>query len=68
RRSDKGVAASSAYDSRESLKFITRSKDLAGEVARHVDKGGRITAIVSNLTGGSQDKRSLGVNLEITKA
>ena len=42
--------------------------DLAPEIARHMDKGGLVTAVVSDVTGGAGKKRSLGVNLQITKA
>ncbi|MEA5126243.1 HIRAN domain-containing protein [Xanthomonas floridensis] len=41
--------------------------DLAPEIARHLDQGGKVTAVVSKITGGSESKRSLGVNLRITK-
>lgn len=42
--------------------------ELAPEIARHMDKGGHVSAVVSDVTGGSGKKRSLGVNLEVTKA
>ncbi|MCS3748418.1 hypothetical protein FHY18_004055 [Xanthomonas arboricola] len=42
--------------------------DLAAEMARHLDHGGEVTAVVSKITGGSESERSLGVNLRITKA
>ena len=42
--------------------------DLAQELARHMDKGGSVTAVVSEVTGGEGRKRNLGINLRVTKA
>ena len=44
------------------------SAGLSPEISRHMDKGGHVSAIVSGVTGGTGKKRTLGVNLQITKA
>jgi len=42
--------------------------DLAAEMARHIDHGGRLTGTVTEVTGGRGSKPTLGVNILLTKA
>jgi hypothetical protein len=41
--------------------------DIAGEIARHIDKGNPIHCEITEVTGGTRDKPSLGVNILIVK-
>jgi hypothetical protein len=41
--------------------------DLAWEIAEHMDDGGKIRATISELTGGTADKPTRGVVLELEK-
>lgn len=41
--------------------------ELAREVCNKSRKGVRYSAVIKNITGGTRDKPTLGVNLEITK-
>lgn len=42
------------------------NKDVAREVAPHMDAGGRVTAKISEVTGGTRGKSTLGVNIALT--
>ena len=42
------------------------NKDVAREVAPHMDAGGKVTAKISEVTGGTQGKSTLGVNIALT--
>lgn len=44
------------------------SADVAREVAPYMDKGGKITAKISDVTGGTTAKPTFGVNIEVTMA
>ena len=40
--------------------------DVAKELAPIIDKGGKVTATITEITGETKDKESNGVNIEIT--
>lgn len=39
----------------------------AGEIARYFAAGGHVDCVVTSVTGGTRDKPTLGVNIEIRK-
>lgn len=41
--------------------------DIAPEVARHMDKGGKMLCEITEVTGGTRGKSTLGVNILLTK-
>jgi hypothetical protein len=43
------------------------NSDIAGEIARHIDGGGIVKAKITEITGGTEKKKSLGVNILIDK-
>jgi hypothetical protein len=42
-------------------------RDKPGELARHIDNGGRLEVTIADVTGGTKDKAALGVNVLIEK-
>jgi hypothetical protein len=44
------------------------NEDLAQEMARYIDKGGKLVGSITEVTGGSDGKPTLGVNILLTKA
>lgn len=42
--------------------------EVAQEIARHMDKGKLVTGVITEVTGGSDSKKSYGVNIQLTKA
>jgi hypothetical protein len=42
--------------------------DLAEEIAKHIDSGGRVECIISEVTGGVRGKSTRGVNVLLTKS
>ena len=42
--------------------------ELAEEIARYIDKGGKLAGSITEVTGGTREKPSLGVNIVLTKA
>lgn len=42
------------------------NRQVAKEVAEHIDPGGKATARIKNITGGTEGKETLGVNIEVT--
>ena len=38
---------------------------ISAEIARHIDKGGTVIAKITEVTGGTEKKKSLGVNILI---
>ena len=40
---------------------------LAKEMARYIDKGGHLVGHITEVTGGTHDKPTLGVNILVTK-
>lgn len=53
------------FTSEVQIGFI--SAELAGELARHIDNGGYVSGHILNVTGGTENKTSLGVNIQLTK-
>jgi hypothetical protein len=41
--------------------------DVAPEIARYMDKGGKVSCQITEVTGGNRGKSSLGVNILLTK-
>jgi single-stranded-DNA-specific exonuclease len=41
--------------------------DLAAEMSRHIDNGGGLIGRITEVTGGAGNKRTLGVNIVVTK-
>jgi len=41
---------------------------VAEEIARHMDRGGTVTGEIVNITGGTHDKPTLGVNILLNKS
>ena len=41
--------------------------DLAGDLAPHMDRGGRVKAYITDITGGTRDQPTRGVNIRIVK-
>jgi hypothetical protein len=44
------------------------SAEVASEIAPFIDNGGEVTGEIAEVTGGSREKPTLGVNIRITKA
>ena len=42
------------------------NRQVAKEVAEHIDPGGTAKVKIKNLTGGTRDKKTRGVNIEVT--
>lgn len=42
------------------------NRQVAKEVAEHIDPGGTAKAKITNITGGTKDKETRGVNIEVT--
>jgi hypothetical protein len=40
---------------------------LGGEISRFIANGGKVTAKISDLTGGTKEKKTRGCNIQITK-
>ena len=41
--------------------------DIAPEIARHMDRGNKMFCEITEVTGGTHDKQTLGVNILLTK-
>lgn len=39
----------------------------AGELTRHLDRSGKVSAVITDVTGGLAGKRTRGVTIQITK-
>jgi hypothetical protein len=44
------------------------SAEVAGEIARYLDKGGTVSATITEVTGGGRGKPTRGVNILIQKS
>jgi single-stranded-DNA-specific exonuclease len=44
------------------------NEELAEEMARHIDRGGKLTGSITEVTGGTYEKPTRGVNILLTKA
>lgn len=42
------------------------NSDIAQEIATHMDRGGRAAGVITAVTGGTRDKPTRGVNIELT--
>ena len=43
------------------------SRDLSAEIAERLDRGSPVTARISDITGGTAERPTFGVNIEVTK-
>ena len=44
------------------------NEEVAQEIAHHIDKGQPVTGVINEVTGGSGNKPTFGVNILLTKA
>lgn len=53
------------FETELQIGYLNRS--VAREIAEHVDNGGPVTARITEVTGGSTEKPTYGVNIELAK-